>query len=268
VSRALFLRTLASNRIRLLVCAVALFAWGLITPLIYATFGKELGAFIEGNPLLSQFSRFGGGDLFSLSGAMALGFIHPITLLLMGILAVGLPIGSVAGERQRGTLEVLLARPISRRAYYATLLVAGAIILALAMAAELMGNVVSAAALGVLDELDLVNIVPLWSSGWLLFVAFMAIGFAASVSFDRLGPALALTLAILVTMYVVDVVASLWPDAAWIASYSLFHYVPAKPILETGRVAPGDVGLLTGVTVLAVGYALVVFPRRDLAAPS
>lgn len=268
MSRPLFLRTLASNRIRWLVCAVALFAWGLITPVIYATFGKELGSFVEGNPLLSQFSQFGGGDLFTLSGAIALGFIHPITLVLMGIFAVGLPIGTVAGERQRGTLEVLLARPISRRGYYATLLLAGTVILGAAMAAELLGNVVSAAALGVLDELDVVNVAPLWFAGWLLFSAFLAVGFAASVSFDRVPPALGVTLAILLTMYVVDVVASLWPDAAWIASYSLFHYVPAKAILETGRLELGDLAVLTGVMVIAVGYALLVFPRRDLAAPS
>lgn len=268
MNRVLFVRTLSASRIRLVVCALALFAWGLVIPVIYATFGKELASVIGGNPLLSQFSEFGGGDLFSLSGAMAVGFIHPFTTLLMGIFAVGLPIGAVAGERQRGTLEVLLARPISRRSYIGTLFVAGALLLGILMAVELLANVTSAGAMGVLGELSVGNVPLLWFNGWLLFVAFMAIGFAASVSFDRLAPALGITLAVLLTMYVVDVVASLWPDASWIARYSLFHYVRAKPLLETGNLALGDVAVLSAVIALALAYAWFVFPRRDLAAPS
>ena len=66
-------------------------------PVIYATFGKDVGEFIKGNALLSQFAQFGGGDLFSLPGAIALGFVHPFTLLLMGIVAIGFP----ARDRRR-----------------------------------------------------------------------------------------------------------------------------------------------------------------------
>ena len=34
---------------------------------------------------------------------------------MLGIIAIGYPATAIAGERQRGTLEVLLARPVSRR---------------------------------------------------------------------------------------------------------------------------------------------------------
>jgi hypothetical protein len=70
---------------------------------------------VRGNALLSQFAQFGGGDIFSLAGTIALGFVHPFTLLLMGIVAIGFPATAIAGEREKGTLEVTLARPISRR---------------------------------------------------------------------------------------------------------------------------------------------------------
>lgn len=267
MNRVLFLRTVAANRIRLLACAAGLFAWGLVTPLIYATFGRELEGLVQGNPFLSQFSQFGGGDLFSLSGAMALGFIHPITVALMSIFAVGLPLAVVAGERQRGTLEVVLARPVARRSYYLTMFAAGAFFLAMLLGMELAGNVTSAAVLDVLGEIDVPAIPLLWFNGWLLFTAFMAIGFAASVSFDRLAPAMGVTIAVLLVSYVIDVIASLWPDARKIADYSLFHYVQAKAVLE-GTLAPGNVALLVLVTILASVYVLVIFPRRDLAAPS
>lgn len=268
MNRVLFLRTLRGARIRLVVLALGLFGWGLVTPLIYASFGRDLAAFAESNPFLSQFSQFGGGDLFSLSGSIALGFVHPISVALLAVIAVGVPVGAVAGERQRGTLEVLLARPLSRRSYFVTIFVAGALLLAALLAFALLGNLVSAAAVGVIDELRLANVPLVWFNGWLLFVAFMAVGFAASVSFDRLAPALGLTLAFMLAMYMIDVIASLWPDVSDIAPLSLFHYVEAKPILDTGQIDPFNVALLLGVSAIAVAYGLAVFPRRDLGAPS
>jgi ABC-2 type transport system permease protein len=260
-------RTVAANRVRLLACALGIGAWGLILPLIYSTFGRELAGIIEGNAFLQQFSQFGGGDIFSLSGSIAIGFIHPFSVALLSVFAIGYPVAAIAGERQRGTLEVLLARPISRRSLYVTSFIAGALFLAVLLALELIANLVSASLVGVLGEIDVARVPAVWLNGWLLFVAFMAIGLAASVSFDRLAPALGITLAVVLVMYVVDVVASLWPDAAWIADYSLFHYVKAKQILE-GSLALGDLAVLGIVTAVAVALALIVFPRRDIAAPS
>jgi len=266
VNRALFGRTLAAYRVRVVLCALGVFAWGLVPPMIYATFGRQLAAFIQGNPLFSQFSQFGGGDIFSVTGTIALGFIHPFTIVLLGIFAVGFSTVAVAGERQRGTLEVVLARPISRHAFYTTLFVAGALFLALLLALEVVANSLSATVMGVAGGLSATNIVLLWLNGWLLFVAYMAVGFAASVSFDRLAPALGVTLVFVLVNYLLDVIGSLWPDAAWIERYSMFHLVQAKQVLEHGLPA-GDALLLGAIAAIAIGYAWIVFPRRDLAAP-
>src|SRR5204863_250581 len=81
-----------------------------------------------------QFANFGGGDIFSLGGAIALGFIHPIAVALNAVFAVGFAAAAVAGERQRGTLEVLLARPISRRSLAVTLYAAVILFAALLVA--------------------------------------------------------------------------------------------------------------------------------------
>ena len=56
-----------------------------------------------------------------LPGSIAVGYIHPIAIALLSVFAIVFPLSAVAGERQRGTLEVVLARPISRRSYYLTL---------------------------------------------------------------------------------------------------------------------------------------------------
>jgi hypothetical protein len=67
-------------------------------------------------------------------------------------------------------------------------------------------------------------------------------------------------------MYVLEVLGSLWPAAEFLQPYSLFHYLKPKAIL-TGAAEPFDFAVLLVVIVTAMGWALAIFPRRDLAAP-
>jgi ABC-2 type transport system permease protein len=247
--------------------SIALVAWGFVLPVVYGAFGIDFREIFESGIFPEQFATFGGGDVFSLSGSIALGFIHPIMIILVSIFAVGFATSSIAGERQRGTLEVLLARPVSRRSVYATLAASVAGFIAITVAAFILGGAIGAAVAGVSDELAVERLPLLWLNGVLMFGSFAAIGLAASVSSDRLAPALGVTVGILVVMYFLDVLGSLWPDAKGLQPYSLFHYLQAKAIL-VGEADAFNFGLLAAVVAAGVAYALVVFPRRDLAAPS
>jgi hypothetical protein len=104
-------------------------------------------------------------------------------------------------------------------------------------------------------------------NGLMLWAAFAAFGLAASVSFDRHAPALGLTIAYLLVNYFLEILGSLWRDVAWSQQYSLFHHFNPGKIL-TGDADPVDFLILAVAIVIPVVYALVVFPRRDLAAPS
>jgi ABC-type transport system involved in multi-copper enzyme maturation permease subunit len=240
---------------------------GFLPPVIYARFGSQFTALVESGLLPEEFARFGGGDVFSLSGSIALSFIHPIATILTSVFAVGFSASAVAGERQRGTLEVALARPMSRRVFYLSLLAASFAFIAISIAALLAGGVGGATFAGVVKDLAVRNLPLLWLNSVLLFGAFAAIALAASVSFDRLPPALGVALGIVIAMYLLEVLGSLWPAAEWLQPYSLFHYLKARAVLN-GLVAPLDFVVLSSVILLAMLWALVVFPRRDLAAPS
>jgi len=205
--------------------------------------------------------------VFSLPGSIALELIHPIAIILTSVFAVGFSAAAIAGERQRGTLELALARPISRRVFYLTLLAASFAFVAIAVAALLAGGISGATFAGVVKELAFRNLPLLWLNSVLLFGTFAAIGLAASASFDRLTPAVGTTLGIVIVSYVLEVLGSLWPAAEWLQPYSIFHYLKAKAIL-TGMAAPFDLAVLGSVILMAMAWALVVFPRRDLAAPS
>jgi ABC-2 type transport system permease protein len=267
VSGPLLRHTWRSYRARLLVVCLALALWGAVLPIIYSQFGATFRDIFDRGVFPESFATFGGGDIFSLPGSIALGFIHPIALVLVSVFAVGFTTASVAGERQRGTLEILLSRPVSRRRAYFTLLVSSLAFVAVAITAFLAGTLASAAAFEVLGELEPANLPLAWLSGFLMFGSFATIGLAASVSFDRLAPAVGVTITILLVSYFLEIIGSLWPDAAFLQPYSLFHYLQTNAIL-VGDADPFGFGVLAGVSGVAILWALIVFPARDLAAPA
>jgi beta-exotoxin I transport system permease protein len=256
-----------SNLFKLVVISLALAGWGSILPIVYSQFGALFRDLIETGVFPEALTNFGGGDVFSLPGSIALGFVHPIAIILLSIFAVGFTTSSFAGERQRGTLENLLARPLSRRQAYVTILVSVFGFLAIALGAYLSGSAIAASLFNVLGEIDTSRLPLAWFNGVLMFGSIASIALAASVSFDRLAPALGITLAVLLVSYFFEILGSLWPDAAFLQPYSLFHYLETRQIL-VGEADPFAFALLAAVIVISVVYSLIVFPRRDIAAPS
>lgn len=264
---ALLRQTWRAQRLKVAIVGLAIVIWSSLMPIVYGTFGQTFRSIIDSGLVPVEFTQFGGGDIFSLSGSIALGAVHPISLVLNAVFAVGFASAAVAGERQRGTLEVVLARPLSRRTLYVTLLVATLGFVGLTIAATIVGAVGGSVLAGVADELEPARLPLLWLNGFLLFGAIGAIALAASVSFDRLTPALGIVIGLVVVMYFLDVLGTFWPDAKGLQPYSLFHYYDAKGVLE-GADSTRDFALLAVVGVAAVAWALAVFPRRDLAAPA
>jgi ABC-2 type transport system permease protein len=266
VSLRLFRQTLYWQRTRLLVVGLVAFGWGALVPTFYTTFQDLFAGLVEvGFP--ENLLNFGSGSLFTLGGAMTIGVQHPLAIGFVGIFAVGAAAGAVAGEREAGTLEVLLARPVSRRRLYVSVGIAIMVAIGITLALLLAGQVLSINLLGVADEIDQWQVPMVWVNGMLLWGAFAAFSLAASVSFDRRGPAIGLSLAYLGINYFFEILGSFLPDLDWTQEYSLFHHWNPGEIVS-GNLDPFDLALLGVAIVLPVLWALIVFPRRDLAAPA
>ncbi len=267
MSRPLLARLWAWNLPRLVACAIALFVWGYLMPVVYHYFAPQVRQVFDLGIFPKQISQFGGGDLFTLPGTLALGYVHPIFVMLVGVFAVGLSATAVAGERQRGTLEILLARPVPRTSLWATHAVVLVALVALCVVAGSLGMVVGAAQEGVLGDIRIDGLALAVLNGTLLYAALASFGLAASVTFDRSGPAVALSLAWTVLAYFLQVIGSLWPPARDLQPWSLFHYFQPADLL-VGTAHPGDLVVLAVAIVVPACWALAAFPRRDIPAPS
>src|SRR5215208_2716566 len=158
MNSALLRHTWRAQRVKLAIVSIALSVWGFLLPVIYARFGSQFRALMNSGLMQQQFARLGGRPIFSLPGTKALSFIHPIAIILTSIFAVGFSASAIAGERQRGTLEIALARPVARRAFYLTLLAASFGFIAILSGALLAGGVSGATFAGVVDELAYRNL--------------------------------------------------------------------------------------------------------------
>ena len=263
----LFRQTIRWQRTRLLVVLIAAIAWGVLIPIVYSAFSDVMRDLVNSGAIPNELLNIGSGSLFTLPGAITLGLQHPLAIAMLGIFAVGASSTAIAGERARGTLETVLARPISRITLYVSILVA-LLLVVLFVLSTLLGAMVGASTgLGLGDELDAAGLPLVIINGFGLWASFTTFGLAASVSFDRPGPAIGLTLAWLLIHYFLEILGSLWTDAAWTQDYSLLHHFDPGAIL-TGDVRPLDFVIVFTAAIIPIVYALIVFPRRDLAAPA
>jgi beta-exotoxin I transport system permease protein len=267
MSGRLFRQTLRWQRVRLLFVLAAGVAWGALIPVIYNEFSVFIRDLANSGAFPEEMMNLGSGSLFTLPGSVTLGVQHPLAIAMVAIFAVGESATAVAGERARGTLEVLLARPISRTTLYASILVALLLVVLLVLAAIIGGMIGSAAVIGIVDELDIGQLPLVMLNGFGLWAAFATFGLAMSVTFDRPGPAIGLSLAYLLVNYFLEILGSLWTDAAWTQEYSLFHHFDPGAILS-GDLDPVDLVIVFVAAAIPLVYALLVFPKRDLAAPA
>lgn len=263
----LFWQTLRWQRARLLVVSLAAFGWGVLIPVMYAAFSDAVRQLGRSGAIPEELLNFGSGSFFSVPGAMTLGFQHPFALAMLGVFAAGSSATMVAGERARGTLEVLLARPISRTSFYITVLMALLVVVTIVLVALLGGMVAGAAMQDLSSEIQADQLPLVVLNGFGMWAAFTTFGLAASVTFDRPGPAIGLSLAYLLVHYLMEVLGSLWSAAEFLQPYSLLHHFNPGAILS-GEADPLDLVIVFGAAALPVVYALLVFPRRDLAAPA
>lgn len=273
-----------------------------ITPffdIVAARAGLQSKAFEEvvfrGPGKVSQ-AVLGGADLKfqEPTDFLAVGLLHPVVLILSCVWAVGRAAGAVAGEIDRGTMELLLSQPVPRnRLVLAHLLVDGVVIPALCLSffagtqfglwavgpfavdytavQKVLPFITVPAAPKVLDVSGRAEFPALANTAALMF-ALSGITMAVSSLGRSRWKAIGVGVLAAVVMFIINVLGQLWDDAAFLRPLSVFYYYQPQKIMlyNEWTVDRGPVpvlGVLFGVGAAGYAVALRVFTRRDIPAP-
>lgn len=188
-------------------------------------------------------------------------FMVPLLLL---IAAVGAGARATAGEEERGTLDLLLANPLSRRRLVLDKLAALAAEVSTLALVLWLALLVGATAVGM--NVSAVHLAAATAAAALLALAFGAVALFLGAASGRRGIAIGVTAAGAVAAYLLNSLAELVGFLKPFRVASPFYHYAANDALRAGLAAE-HVGVLVGLAVVAGAAALVAFERRDLVGP-
>ena len=252
-----------------LLLGIAFFEF--VQPLVIASFGgaRGLDAIMDRiPPALQAFTRTRPEflALSGLAGYLSLGFSHPLYIVLAGAAVIGFAARALAGEMDRGIIQIPLARPVSRPAVYLSRILGMAIICGLVALIGPVGMV--AGLLYSRPEGDFVyaHLGPMALNGLALFWAVGALALWGSAAASTAGRVVGWAISLLVISYFVDYFAGVWAPLQSIAFLSLFDYYEPTETLVSGYANMANLVILAVVGAVAAVAGLVVFTRRDLPA--
>ena len=224
---------------------------------------KTFLAFLDALPSIVKSAL--GGEMLQFgntAGLIAIGYNHPFVLFLFMLFAVGTPTGLLAGEVQRGTMELILSRSITKTQVYAC---AGILTLGGMFALDLvmfLGTVVAVHLFTFPDHVPLDVFFRIAINGGLLASTFGAFSLLCAGTFGRLYAAIGVSVAFLVLNYFVAVLANWWPRLAFLKRATLFYLIDSSHLWQDWPVR--NLLLLAALLLAAAGVGAVIWHRRDL----
>jgi ABC-2 type transport system permease protein len=226
---------------------------------------------VRDDPALSEYARdlpesvralFAGGelDLASAAGYLNSQVFALMAPLLLLIFAIGAGSAAVAGEEERGTLDLVLAHPIRRRDYVFQRFLALAVLVA-ALTILLLATVALGSLLVDL-EISFGRLLAASLSVGLLALLFAAVALAAGAVRAGRARAIAVAAGLAVAAWVFDGLAqSVDALEGWRSLAPYYHALGQNPLREGAPWAGW--GLLAAATGIVAVLAAIGLERRD-----
>jgi len=262
--RSLFLKTLRDLRGQIWGWGLGAGSLALMVAALYPSFKDQMGLYaqmMKGYPAaLTAFF----GDISNIaewSGWLNIEFFSWVPPML-AIFAVVAGTGLIAGEEDKGTLDLLLSHPIRRWRVVvekfagfvvATLFICLLIALCLLLSAVIAGEAKGLARL-LVASFDIAPI-TLASGGLALM---------ASVVFRQRRLATSLSVIVVIGSWFLDSLGKVVIVLKPYRPLALFHYYNGGSVLTRGE-NWGNVGVLLGLTGIFILVSLLAFQRRDIA---
>jgi ABC-2 type transport system permease protein len=183
--------------------------------------------------------------------------------LLAVVFGIGAGARAIGGSEEAGTLELLLANPVTRsrvllERYLATFGLLAGLVAVFGLALLVLGPPFEA-----LEGVPTSNVIAACAAVFALGLLHGSLAFTIGAVAGRRGIAVALATAVAVAGYLVETVLAAAGDLGAVRQLSPWHWYLDRNLLAEGA-APAAVMLPLAIAALLVGVAWVVFRRRDL----
>jgi ABC-2 type transport system permease protein len=198
---------------------------------------------------------------FGVQDYLAFTWLHPLFIGLGAAFVVSRASDGLSGEIERGSIYLLLSRPIRRWSIVlgkALEMLLGAGLIALA---GLLGLLLGVQALAY--TLPLANYALVALMAWLIFAALGGGAFLIAACFSRTAPSAGLGTAWTLVSFVLDVIPFF--AASPLAWLNPWHYYFPQAIVAGAGSDPLGIAVLLAWALGGIGAAAAVFGRRDLA---
>jgi ABC-2 type transport system permease protein len=239
---------------------LALFAMTLLTVSLFPTFSEAFGKSLQDVPDSLKQVLGDASDYQRIEGFLQLQVFMQMVFLTI-IYGIILCTALIAGEEGQGTLQSLLAHPVSRTKVYFQKIAAAAVILWVINFAMFLAIWVGCLMIG--ETLDYWRLFLATEMQWLVAMVFALAGYAIGAMTGRRGIAGALAGVYVFVMYLVS---SLVATVDWMKypNYlSPFKYFSEPRIMDAG-LQPDNAAVLAGAGLLLLAAGWAVFNRRDI----
>ena len=266
---SLFLSNLKLSRGTLIAWGALIALYGVFAAYMYPVISKSSMDYISYIASMPESMRAGFGlgniDINSLTFT-ADTFIAVEFLMFWPIIACFYAIFASVGlsrEVERGTLDLLLAQPVSRTriliSKYALVLTG----ILLITAASWLGIAAGVPLAGVDINLGYQALALL--EGFLFIAAIASYTVLANIIFLEPRKALAVSGILTAAMYIVNfIVPLLSPSFKWIAELSFFHHYNAVEIVRSGALDWTAVIIFAATFAVCSAASIIIFRKRDL----
>jgi len=228
---------------------------------------ERVKALLQYIDMLPDFIKaFMGGEVLqvgNVAGLIAIGYQDPFVLLLYMLYAVGVPTALLAGEVQRGTMELILSRQTTKTQIYicaGLITIAGMYALVIVM---FTGTVVATMLYDFYQEVPLYFFFKIAIVGGMLASAVGGIALLAAACFRR-GLAVSITVGYLVVNYFVSIIADWWPRMKFLEPATIFNYVDGPAMFDKPGWPIGDMCVLLSLLTVSTILGGIIWSRRDL----
>ena len=198
-------------------------------------------------------------------GMLSVGFSHPMVWAMLLAFTFTAASASIAGEIDRGTMDLLAALPMSRSALYASTSAAILFMGVVLCWTVWLGAIIGIRIAGLFDtRTDWMAIAA--ANLCTTFVGIAGLSMALSAMVPRRGLAVAIAFGIVFYGFVLNFLKTMWPAIDAIGFTSFLHYYQPLIVMRDTAWAWGNMAVMTAAGVVLWTAGLIVFNRRDIPA--